>query len=115
MYKLSEVFYINWLNSLNLTVGFLYWKATRAYYVLSELEVPVALSNALPRMKVVFFLGFCFNGSAIIIAFVFLIVFKYDPREIFDSTIFTLVSTIISIILCIGARTLYRHHILRKL
>lgn len=112
MYKLSEVFYINWLNSLNLTVGFLYWKATRAYYVLSELDVPVLYGR---WMKVVFFLGFCFNGSAIIIAFVFLIVFKYDPREIFDSTIFTLVSTIISIILCIGARTLYRHHILRKL
>lgn len=112
MYKLSEVFYINWLNSLNLTVGFLYWKATRAYYVLSELDVPVLYGR---WMKAVFFLGFCFNGSAIIIAFVFLIVFKYDPREIFDSTIFTLVSTIISIILCIGARTLYRHHILRKL
>lgn len=36
-YKVSEILFINWLNGLNLTVGFLYWKGARAYYVLSDL------------------------------------------------------------------------------
>ena len=72
LYKLTEVFYINWLNTLNLTVGFLYWKATRAYYVLSKMNVPVLFRR---WMKKVFFLTFCFNASAIIVAFLFLIIF----------------------------------------
>lgn len=76
IYKLSEVVYVNWLNTLNLTVGFLYWKATRAYYVLSELEVPGLYRR---WVKGAFFVFFCGNGAAIIIAFVFLIVLDYRP------------------------------------
>lgn len=96
---------------MNLTVGFLYWKATRAYYVLSELDVPLLYRRS---VKVLFFIFFCFNASAIIIAFIFLIVLDYRPAEYINSSIFTLISTTISIIACIGSRTLYSKYILTK-
>jgi hypothetical protein len=63
--------YVNWLNVLNLTVGFLYWKATRAYYVLIELTLPVLFR---PFGKVIFFILFCINASAVIITCIFLFV-----------------------------------------
>ena len=39
-YKFIEIVYINIMNALLGTVGFLYWKALRAYYLIAELELP---------------------------------------------------------------------------
>lgn len=64
-YKCSEIIFINWLNTLNLTVGFLYWKATRAYYVLSDLPEPFLFRRFAKR---IFFALFCLIALTIIIS-----------------------------------------------
>lgn len=111
IYKICEVLYINWLNSLNLTVGFLYWKAARAYYILSDLAVPVIFRRI---FKKVFFLFFCFNISAVIVAVCYLFIIN-DILHEYSFKLVTLITTIISIIACVGCRILYRQHILKKI
>lgn len=109
IYRISEILFINWLNTLNLTVGFLYWKAVRAYYVLSDLDIPLPFRRV---VKIFFFIFFCFNGSAIAIAICHL--FIYSLFE-YHFKLFTLIATVICIGVCIGCRTLYWVHILKKI
>jgi hypothetical protein len=40
-YKWSEIIFINVLNILNLTVGFIYWKAVRAFFKIAEKPLPI--------------------------------------------------------------------------
>ncbi len=40
-YKWSEIIFINVLNVLNLTVGFIYWKAVRAFFKIAEKPLPI--------------------------------------------------------------------------
>lgn len=110
-YKVTELLYVNWLNTLNLTVGFLYWKATRAYYVLSELEVMCLYRR---WAKIGFFLLFCLNAVAVAVAIVLQIVGIVSEDVGMSMSIFTLISTTTSIVCCIGCRILYRRYILTK-
>lgn len=108
LYKLFEVFYINQLNSLNLTVGFLYWKAIRGYYILVEEDLPLLFY---PFAKKLFFVFFCFNASAAIVALVWI---SSDIIFLNSLNITTLISTSISIIVCIFCRFFFRSRILTR-
>mgnify|MGYP001216152413 CR=1 FL=1 len=114
LYKVSEVVYVNWLNALNLTVGLLYWKAGRAYYVLSDLETPLVYRRA---GKVVFVFLFAIIAVAVGLVPIYLFALE-DSREQsnrVEFAVFTLVSTSVSMGTCISCRILFRKHILVRI
>lgn len=91
---------------LNTTVGFLYWKAIRGFYVLSEKPTPIFLHS---RIKYAFFLVYGYNLAVLMVA-IFLPIVGLK----FCLNIMTLVATIVSIIACVGCRYAYRKIILSQ-
>lgn len=59
-----------------------------------------------------FFLFFCFNISAVVLGICHLFVWKVK-EEYFK--LFTLIGTVISIVICVMCRSLYRFYILKKI
>lgn len=102
------MFYVNWLNCINVTVGFLYWKATRAFYVISDIKVPIFFTRG---MKSLFVILFFINGIVIVIGCVALFSESFSDHVM---QYCTLGSTLLSILICIFCRILYRKYILTK-
>ena len=67
IYKITEVLFINGLNALNVTMGLLYWKAMRGYYVLSDIHIPF-LARRFVKLVFMVLYGSCMN--AVIICFI---------------------------------------------
>ena len=109
IYKVVEILFISWLNALNVTVGFLYWKAMRGYYVLANMEIPLLTRR---YFKLVFLVLYSLCASSVLVAVVW--AFTVILTEI-EMAYVTLFNTIFSIVVCIGCRFWYRKSILTKL
>jgi hypothetical protein len=70
-YKFSNVLFINMLNLLNLSVGLLYWKASRAYFKYSGITIPTFLGNG---FKITFYFVYAVNMITIIGFFTFVLI-----------------------------------------
>lgn len=109
IYKIFEILFISWLNALNITVGFLYWKAMRGYYVLAGMNIPFLTRRG---FKFVFQILYSLCVSSIVVAIVWAFTPYLTEHEIAYVTLF---NTVFSILICIGCRFTYRKIILTKL
>ena len=59
------------LNVLNLTVGLLYWKASRAYFKYSNIKIPKFLGTG---VRILFYIVYAINGITVLAFFTYILI-----------------------------------------